>query len=159
MKFSLALLALLFSVFAQAAIETYDFSNSADEERYKDLIAELRCLVCQNQNLADSNAELAQDLRREVYEMIARGDTDEQITAFMVQRYGDFVLYRPPFKTSTAFLWVGPFIILLAGLGILYMVVRKRKAAAVVADGELNRARSLLDDEQGEGQDDNKKSS
>lgn len=143
----LAVTALLMASVAWAAIESYQFDNPADEERYKDLIAELRCLVCQNQNLADSNAELAQDLRRETYEMIKRGDTDEQITTFMVNRYGDFVLYKPPFKASTAFLWVGPFLILAGGLIVLMLVIRKRRTTtADVETGERDRARALLDD-------------
>lgn len=81
-----------------ARVDVYPFQNPAQEARYKKLIEELRCLVCQNQNLADSNAELAQDMRRVTYEMVSRGESDEQIIAYMVQRYGDFVLYRPPFR-------------------------------------------------------------
>ena len=101
--------ALWLSLPAQAAIESYNFDTAEQEEAYNKLIFELRCLVCQNQNLADSNAELAQDLRREVYKMISSGQSENEVVDFMVARYGDFVLYRPPMNTSTALLWVGPF--------------------------------------------------
>ena len=96
-------------------VEPRGFDEPADEARYKRLIAELRCLVCQNQNLADSNAELATDLRNETYSMVKAGKTDEEIVTFMVNRYGDFVLYRPPVKSTTFVLWFGPLI--LAALG------------------------------------------
>ena len=122
--------------------------NPAVEDRLKKLAVELRCLVCQNQNLADSNAELAQDLRQEVYEMIQSGATDQEIVSFMVARYGDFVLYRPPFKATTAFLWIGPFIILIAGFVILLVVIRKRRQTSAVELDETAqaRARQLLND-------------
>ena len=96
------------------------------EKRMLNLAAELRCLVCQNQTIADSNAPLAEDLRRQVREMIARGDSDKQIIEFMTQRYGDFVLYRPPLKGTTAALWFGPFALLLGGLTIFIVVLRRR---------------------------------
>ena len=113
------------------------------------MIDELRCLVCQNQNLADSNAELAQDMRRITYEMVSRGESDEQVIAFMVQRYGEFVLYRPPFQTSTAMLWVGPFIILGVAVLVLLVIIRRRtgeKADPLTAE-DHERARQLLDDQ------------
>ena len=93
---------------ALAVLEPLKFESSSQESRYKALIAELRCLVCQNQNLADSNAELARDLRLLTYNMIMSGSSDKDIVQFMVSRYGDFVLYRPPFKPSTALLWLAP---------------------------------------------------
>jgi cytochrome c-type biogenesis protein CcmH len=132
---------------AQAAIEAYRFDDPALEARYKSLIDELRCLVCQNQNLADSNAELAQDLRRKTYEMLVAGRSDDEILDFMVQRYGDFVLYRPPLRPATVLLWIGPFVILAVGLGVLARVVSRRRAAeATSADGgaDLARAERLL---------------
>ncbi len=89
------------------------------EARYKALIAELRCLVCQNQSLLDSDASLAVDLRREVLKHIEAGETDTQIIEFLVARYGDFVRYRPPFKATTALLWAGPLLLLLLGLALL----------------------------------------
>ena len=144
------ILLLLFSMMgpAFAGVEVHKFEQAEQEQQYNRLIAELRCLVCQNQNLADSNAELAQDLRQEVYEMIQNGASDQEIVNFMVARYGDFVLYRPPFKTTTAFLWIGPFIILIAGFVILLVFIRKRKQAGAVEldESEHARARELLNE-------------
>jgi len=141
-------LVLLWSTSALAGVEVHKFDNPEQEQQYNRLIAELRCLVCQNQNLADSNAELAQDLRQEVYEMIQNGATDQEIVSFMVARYGDFVLYRPPFKSTTAFLWIGPFIILAVGFVILLMFIRKRRQSAAVEldETEQARAQQLLND-------------
>jgi len=131
---------------AFAGVEVTQFERAEQEQQYNRLIAELRCLVCQNQNLADSNAELAQDLRQEVYEMIQAGASDQEIINFMVARYGDFVLYRPPFKATTAFLWIGPFIILIVGFLILLVFIRKRRQLGAVEldETEHARARELL---------------
>ena len=107
---------LLFCSSTWAAISARNFDDAEQERRYYSLTKELRCLVCQNQNLADSNAELAKDLRDKVYEMIKAGSSDAQIVDYMVDRYGEFVLYKPPVNLSTIFLWVGPFIILLVCL-------------------------------------------
>jgi cytochrome c-type biogenesis protein CcmH len=90
------------------------------------LASELRCLVCQNQTIADSHASLAVDLRQQVREMLERGQTDQQITDYMTARYGDFVLYRPPFKATTALLWVGPAVMVVGGLLVLVLVLRRR---------------------------------
>ena len=109
----LVLAMLLCPLMALAAVDPYPFASEGDEVRFRALIAELRCLVCQNQNLADSNAELAQDLRQQVYEMVLRGEADQTIASYMVDRYGDFVLYRPPVKGTTAMLWAGPFLLML----------------------------------------------
>ena len=98
-----------------------EFKDAQTKDRYHVLLGQLRCLVCQNQSLADSDAGLAQDLRQKVYEMLQQGASNKEIIAFMVERYGDFVLYNPPLKTSTVLLWFGPFI--LAGLGILALVI------------------------------------
>ena len=95
-------------------------------KRYQGLIAELRCLVCQNQNIADSNAPLALDLRAQVSDMILTGKSDTEIKSYLVARYGDFVLYRPPVKPQTWLLWGGPFVLLLFGLLIAWRVLRKR---------------------------------
>ena len=102
--------------------------DPATESRLKALSQELRCLVCQNQTLADSSAPLAEDLRREIRELIAKGMTDDEITAYLVARYGDFVRYRPPLKSQTAILWVGPMILLFAGFGMLLITLRRRNA-------------------------------
>lgn len=109
-----------------AGLERFDFTGAVDENRYKELIAEIRCLVCQNQSLADSDAELAHDLRQEVYELMQEGQGDAQIMDFMVARYGDFVLYDPPVKPSTYALWYGPFLLLAIGILFLVKTVRQR---------------------------------
>jgi cytochrome c-type biogenesis protein CcmH len=114
---------------------------------------QLRCLVCQNQTIAESNAELAQDLRKQVREQIAAGRTDEQIIDFMTTRYGDFVLYRPPLKATTVLLWTGPALLMIAGFVVLAGVVRKRRAGSAPPEltaEERERARRLLEGEQPE---------
>ncbi len=96
------------------------------EARVMRIASELRCLVCQNQTIADSHADLAQDLRQQVREMLQKGQSDAQIVDYMTQRYGDFVLYRPPVKSTTALLWYGPALLMLGGLGVLAIVLRRR---------------------------------
>ena len=100
-----------------------------DAQRIRQLEEKLRCLVCQNQSLADSNAELAGDLRKQVREQVAAGRSDEQILEFLVQRYGDFVRYEPPFKATTALLWIGPFALLAAAAAFLLLALRRRRDA------------------------------
>ena len=120
-----------------AAIDTpMEFNDQATELRFKKLTEELRCLVCQNQSLADSHAELAQDLRNEVYKMVIAGDSDKEIIEYLVTRYGDFVLYRPPVKNTTYFLWFGPFLILLIAIIIIARVIRTRANDLVEEDNE-----------------------
>jgi cytochrome c-type biogenesis protein CcmH len=97
------------------------------EARLKDLGEELRCLVCQNQTIADSQAPLALDLRNQIRAMVKQGRTDEQIRAYMVERYGDFVLYKPPLKATTVLLWIGPFALLALGIGIVVVVTRRQR--------------------------------
>jgi cytochrome c-type biogenesis protein CcmH len=99
------------------------------DARVRQLEEKLRCLVCQNQSLADSNAELAGDLRKQVREQVAAGRSDQEIIDYLVQRYGDFVLYEPPFKATTVLLWVGPFLLLAAAGGFLVVAVRRRRNA------------------------------
>ena len=101
--------------------------DPAIEARVMALAAELRCLVCQNQTIADSHSGLADDLRRQIREMLAKGQTEDQIRDYMTQRYGDFVLYKPPFKASTALLWVGPALLMAGALGTLFVVLRRRQ--------------------------------
>lgn len=130
---------------SQAAIEAYEFDSPEMEAEYQQLVDELRCLVCQNQNLAGSDAALAQDLRRETYEMLTAGKSRAEVIDFMVTRYGDFVLYRPQFKTTTYLLWLGPFLLLLV---VLYVVIRRLRAAGKPVDvdaGKLAEARQLLE--------------
>lgn len=121
--------------------------NPQVEARLKTLAVELRCLVCQNQTLADSHAPLAEDLRREVREMIAKDMSDKEIIDFLVQRYGDFVLYRPPWKASTTLLWLGPFVLLIAGATGLVFALRRRQKKLVdvtLSEEEHNRVAQLL---------------
>ena len=117
------------------------------EQRVVQLTSELRCLVCQNQSLADSHADLAADLRNQVRDMMRAGKSDAEIRDFMVQRYGDFVLYRPPFKATTVLLWTGPFALLLAGFVGLVAYLRRRRARAderELSAEERARAQALL---------------
>lgn len=141
----LFLVVLLFSQWAQATIEIYEFPDPAHEQRYRALTEELRCLVCQNQNIADSHAELAQDLRRKVYEMINAGQSDDQIVQFMIDRYGDFVLYRPPLNPKTMILWLSPVLTVTAGLlGFWFLLKRRRQNDQQPSDADLQRIRDLL---------------
>ncbi len=129
------------------------------DRRVKSLEKELRCLVCQNQTLADSNADLARDLRDQVVDQVSQGKSDDEVKAYLVARYGDFVLYRPPFKVMTVGLWVGPFALLIIGAIVFVMIQRRQRARAEAAakdasgseaavqpgDEEHERARKLLD--------------
>ncbi len=103
------------------------FDNSEQELRFQDLTEELRCLVCQNQNLADSDAPLAQDLRKEIHDMLMNGRSDDEIRSFLVDRYGDFVMYRPPLKGNTLLLWLAPALLLLGGGLIVVYNVRQHR--------------------------------
>ncbi len=133
---------------AQARVEVVQFDTPEQQARYNKLIAELRCLVCQNQNLADSNAELAVDLRRKTYELVKQDKSEQEIAGYMVDRYGEFVLYRPPFNRNTLLLWLGPFIILLVGVGLMIRTILRRRGDtdAGIDDASLETAASLLDD-------------
>jgi cytochrome c-type biogenesis protein CcmH len=132
---------------AYAVIEVREFDDPARQELYEELVDELRCLVCQNQNLAASNADLAKDLRRQAYEMIQQGADKEEIIAYMVDRYGDFVLYRPPLKSTTVFLWLGPIVFVAAGLMVVAVIARRRTAASgTLSEDERRKARKLLED-------------
>lgn len=125
-------------------------ADPALEKRLMTLSAELRCLVCQNQSLADSHADLAIDLKNQVREMMRAGQTDRQIKDYLTQRYGDFVLYDPPVKATTWMLWLGPFAALIAGSAGLVVYLRRRRGEIAAASPELSaadaeRARRLLD--------------
>jgi cytochrome c-type biogenesis protein CcmH len=116
------------------------------DKRTAALADELRCLVCQNQTLAESNAPLAVDLRKEMREQLAKGASEREVREFMVARYGDFVLYKPPFKASTAALWLGPFALLLAGIVLLVRRVRRPRAPEpALSAAERERAAKLLE--------------
>ena len=121
-------------------------TNPEIEARVMAIAVELRCLVCQNQTIADSHADLAVDLRRQIREMLERGQSDDQVRAYMTERYGDFVLYKPPFKASTAALWLGPFALLLAGIVLLVRRVRRpREPEPALSAAERERAAKLLE--------------
>jgi cytochrome c-type biogenesis protein CcmH len=120
--------------------------NPVLDERVKDIAHELRCLVCQNQTIADSNAPLAVDLRNQIREQLAAGKSERDVIDFMVARYGDFVLYRPPFKAATLALWLGPFLLLALGSWIFYRrVARRRTAGPQLSAAEHARAAKLLE--------------
>lgn len=118
------------------------------EKRLQAISAELRCLVCQNETIAGSNADLAVDLRREIRTMIQAGQSDQQILDFMVTRYGDFVLYRPPFKGATVLLWLGPLLFLVVGIGALQVYLRRRnkllQESQPLSEAEARSAEALL---------------
>ena len=142
---SIVLLQLAF-VPSSFAVEPDEILNDpALEQRARTLSAELRCLVCQNQNLADSNAELAKDLRERTFEMINAGASDEDIVDFMIARYGDFVIYKPPFRLRTALLWGGPFAILLIALIVFFFTVRRSWGPKDLDNIDREAAARLLD--------------
>jgi len=158
--FALILAALTFGAVAPvSAREAPEVGEDPAAERHMmQLAAELRCLQCQNQTLADSNAPLAVDLRQQIRELLAKGESDEQVKQYLVARYGDFVLYRPPLKSNTLLLWFGPAVVLLVGLGALYLTLKRRLARLdsaqsnpQVADAESARAQHLLEKEVEEG--------
>jgi len=142
---------LLISLVAYGAIDTYDFRDEAERERYRTLTEELRCPKCQNQNIADSNAPIAMDLRKEIFRMLEEGQSNDQIIDYLVARYGDFVRYRPPVTKTTLLLWYGPAALLILGLGVLaFIIVRRRRvdstpAAQTLTEAERQRLASLLD--------------
>ncbi len=136
---------------AQAAIDAYEFRTEAERERYRTLVEELRCPKCQNQNIADSNAPIAMDLRREIYRMVEEGQSNEQIVEFLVARYGDFVRYKPPVNAKTLVLWYGPIALLVIGFGVLALILfrRRRRASTrssnTLSEAERQRLATLLD--------------
>ncbi len=145
----LLVLGLLFGC-APFSLLAAEASPSADdpelEARVMQVAGELRCLVCQNQTIADSHADLAKDLRREVREMLAQGKSEREVREFMVARYGDFILYRPPLKASTLLLWIGPFALLAVAFWVHRRMVRDRAAPAdaPLSDEEQKRLQALL---------------
>ncbi|MGL4318562.1 MAG: cytochrome c-type biogenesis protein [Pseudomonas sp.] len=139
---------------AHAAIDTYQFRDDAERELFRELTQELRCPKCQNQDLADSNAPIAADLRREIFRMLGEGKDKDQIVEFMVMRYGDFVRYKPPVDARTYLLWYGPAALLglgLLGLGVL--VLRRRRVEnapeqVALSEAERERLATLLKENQ-----------
>jgi len=143
-----ALLCLGIALSAQADDAKPLAEDPAVEARLQVIAEEVRCLVCQNESLAASQADLANDLRREIRAQIKQGRTDAEIMDFLVSRYGDFVRYRPPFNVTTGLLWLGPFAALLAGLGGLILFLRRRRgvvAPTALTDDERRKAAALLD--------------
>lgn len=148
-KFLMALgMALLISSGAKAAIDVYEFDTPIEEQRYRALVDELRCPKCQNQNLADSDAEVAKDLRHRTWQLIREGRSDGEIRDYLVDRYGDFITYRPPVRSSTALLWFGPFVLLFLVVVTLLWRIRRKAVQPVtpLSDEEKRRLASLLDD-------------
>jgi len=145
----LIILALLCFGGALVAKEAQPNEDPKIEQRMKALTEQLRCLVCQNETLADSRADLAEDLRRQIREQMNDGKSDQEILAFLTQRYGDFVLYNPPVKSTTYLLWFGPFVLLIAGASVLYSYLKHRreliKDKPLTAD-ERRRAADILRD-------------
>ncbi|MFO7706401.1 MAG: cytochrome c-type biogenesis protein [Halopseudomonas sp.] len=150
MRALILLLALALSVSALAAIDTYEFESEEQRARFYQLSNELRCPKCQNQNVADSNSPIANDLRREIFRMLGEGQSNDQIVEFMVMRYGDFVRYKPALTAQTAVLWFAPAFFLLAGLLGLVVMLRRRQRALRNSAGqhlsaeEQQRLQSLL---------------
>lgn len=133
---------------SQAAIDTREFVDNNQRQRYHDLTSILRCPKCQNQNIAESSSPIASDLRGEIYRMLGAGQSDKQIIDFMVSRYGDFVLYDPPLSSRTALLWLGPATLLLTGGVAITTIVanrrRRRVAGNILSDTEQRRLADLL---------------
>lgn len=126
------------SVASAQAIDPLPFRDHAEEVRFQKLTSQLRCLVCQNENLADSNAELARDLRHEVFVLMQQGKSNDQIKQYLVDRYSDFVLYDPPLQSNTLLLWFGPLLILLAGAVVVVINIRRRnRGGRAVIDSKL----------------------
>ncbi len=128
---------LLLSAWTVAAIDVHEFNNDVDRKRYQSFIDEMRCPKCQNQNLSGSDSPIAMDLRRELYLMIEEGKSDKEIIDFMVERYGEFILYRPRVNSSTLLLWGAPVFLLIAGIILLLVIVRKRRAVEL-ANGDTS---------------------
>ena len=145
---ALQMLLILLGFMTVAAQEAKPLAEDPElEKRVMSLSHELRCLVCQNETLADSRADLAVDLRREIREQMQAGKSDQEIIAFLTARYGDFVLYRPPVRPATYLLWFGPFVLLLVGLAVLYRYVKQRReliSQKPLSQEEHHRAEELL---------------
>lgn len=129
------------------AVDYHQLADPEQQKTYELINSELRCLVCQNQTIADSNAELAGDLRRQVFEMLQQGKSKDEIVQFMTDRYGDFVLYNPPLKTKTALLWLGPIAFLVSGLAMAFWIIRRKKkvVSTVLDKDKQEKIRRLLE--------------
>lgn len=136
-------LGLSLSGVAHAAIDTYQFANDGERQRFRELTQELRCPKCQNQDIADSNAPIAADLRREIFRMLGKGKSNAQIVEFMVDRYGEFVRYKPALSSRTWLLWFGPAGLLLGGAVAIALIVRRRRSQPVASPRDLSEAERL----------------
>ena len=136
--FAAVVLGLSLSGVAHAAIDTYEFAKDGDRERFRELTKELRCPKCQNQDIADSNAPIAADLRKEIFRMLGEGKDNQQIIDFMVDRYGDFVRYKPALTGKTALLWFGPAGLLLGGVVVIALIVRRRRVERAAGKDTLS---------------------
>ncbi len=149
---SVVMLYLLSTSFVQAnSVDTYVFKDAVTEKRFNELNKELRCPKCQNQNLADSNSPIAQDLRREVYEMLNQGKADMEIMNYMVERYGDFVLYRPRVNSLTYILWFGPAILILFGVLVVVLIIRRKpieREEVELSTDQQDKLKALLKDKE-----------
>lgn len=150
MRQSLIIAFIVFSLFtgqqAIAGFDNFDFSGDVTEKRFQNIVSKLRCLVCQNESLAGSQAELAKDLRREVYDLMISGKSDSEVIDFLVDRYGDFVLYQPPVRPSTWLLWIGPFaLFVITAVMLIRKLSRRSKMQEVtLSDSEKARIQQLL---------------
>lgn len=126
----------LFSVSSYAAIDVYEFKTPVEEQRFQALMGELRCPKCQNQNLAGSDAEIAKDLKKRTYQLMEEGKSDNEIRQYMVERYGDFISYKPPVRGSTYLLWFGPFALLMIVVVVLVLMRRRQVAPAPTLTAE-----------------------
>ena len=147
-------LGLTLSGLAHAAIDTYEFANDAERDRFRELTKELRCPKCQNQDIADSNAPIATDLRREIFRMLGEGKSNQQIIDFMVDRYGEFVRYNPALTGKPAVLWFGPLGLLVGGVVVIGVIVGRRRRTSLsdhadtLSAEERQRLDTLLDKKQ-----------
>ena len=144
-RWILALMALLLAGQALAAIDTWQFKNEAQEQAFREITSQLRCPKCQNNSIADSNAMIAADMRLKVYELQQQGQSKEQIVAYMVARYGNFVSYEPPLTAGTILLWLIPGLFVIVGAGVLVARARRRDTAdAALSEQERQRLAALL---------------
>ncbi|MEQ4531539.1 MAG: cytochrome c-type biogenesis protein [Mixta sp.] len=138
---------LLFSLSALAAIDTWQFDSAEQEQQYRELTSSLRCPKCQNNSIADSNAMIAADMRLKVYQLLKQGQSEAQITQYMIDRYGHFVTYQPPVTPSTLILWAGPLLFIIAGGLVIFLRSRRQPLADETLDeAEQQRLKALLDD-------------
>ncbi|PKH04299.1 cytochrome c-type biogenesis protein CcmH [Psychromonas sp. MB-3u-54] len=134
-----------FSPLAFSATDLFEFDNAQQEQTFHDLTKQLRCPKCQNQNIADSNAKLAEDLRNKTYQLVKEGKNEEQVIAYMVTRYGNFIRYDPPMTPATIFLWLGPLLFILVGFYFIYaLVTRQKKQEAQLDPEEEQRLQEIL---------------